>query len=109
MFREIALSLPGTEEKETWGDSTFRVRDKIFCVLGPEGVEGGVKASLETQAALVGSDPATFSPSHYTGRYGWTTIKLATVDADELRELIIDAWRQTASKKAVAAYDAQAH
>ena len=42
----------------------------------------------------------------YVGRYGWTSIQLSTVDADELGELITEAWRRTAPKKLVAAYDA---
>ena len=30
-LRELALGLPGAEERETWGHPTFRVRDKIFA------------------------------------------------------------------------------
>jgi hypothetical protein len=36
-FRALALSLPRAEEKESWADSTLRVRGKIFAVLGPDG------------------------------------------------------------------------
>jgi hypothetical protein len=106
-LRRIAFSLPEVAEKVTWEvDITFRVRDKIFAIMGPDGGSASVKATLEAQQALVASDPETFGVSAYTGRFGWTTVNLARVADDELRELVEDAWRRTAPKKLVAAYDA---
>ena len=103
-LRQIALALPEVTEKLTWEvDITFRVRDKIFVIMGPDGGGASVKATLEAQQALVASDPETFSVSAYTGRFGWTSVVLARVDPDELRELVEDAWRRTAPKKLVAA------
>jgi hypothetical protein len=108
-LREIAMALPEVEEKLTWEtDVTFRVRNKIFAVMGETGHHASVKATLEAQQALVASDPETFSVSAYTGRFGWTTVDLARVDAAELRERVEDAWRRTAPKKLVAAFDAAA-
>jgi hypothetical protein len=40
------------------------------------------------------------------GRHGWMSIQLATVDPAELGELVVEAWRQTAPRRLVAAYDA---
>ncbi|HET7232882.1 MAG TPA: MmcQ/YjbR family DNA-binding protein [Longimicrobium sp.] len=105
-MRKIALSLPEAEEKETWGEATFRVRDKIFTVLGETGKSAGVKASKEDQALLIASDPETFSVSEYVGRFGWVTVQLARVDAKTMEALIIDAWRRTAPKRTVKEYDA---
>jgi hypothetical protein len=34
-------------------------------------------------------------------------VQLSTVDAEELRELVVEAWRQTAPKKLVNSYDGQ--
>jgi hypothetical protein len=106
-LRELALGLPGTEERETWGHPTFRVRDKIFASMheGDDGAVATVKASPEEQEALVGGDPQTFSVASHVGRYGWTRIRLDRIDLDELRELVVEAWRRTAPKRAVAAYD----
>ena len=72
--RDLALSFPEAEERETWGHPTFRVRDKIV-------------------------------PS-YVGQHGWVGVRLERVDAVELAELIEDAWRATAPKRVVKAYDA---
>jgi hypothetical protein len=105
-LRHIALGLPEATERLTWEtDVTFRVRDKIFVIMGIDGGSASVKASLEAQQALVASDPETFSVSAYTGRYGWTTVNLDRVEPEEMRELIEEAWRRTAPKKLVAGFD----
>jgi hypothetical protein len=106
-FRKAALSLPEAEERETWGHPTFRVRDKLFATLSDDGRLATVKASREEQAALVAGDPATFNVPAYVGRHGWVGIELATVDAEELRELLVEAWRKTAPKRLVASYDTE--
>jgi hypothetical protein len=104
--RAWALALPETEEIETWGSATFRVRKKMFAVLSGEGDNVGVKATLPEQALLLAADPETFSVAHYVGRYGWVTVQLATVEPEVLRALVTEAWRQTAPKRVVAGYDA---
>lgn len=105
-LRELALSLPGVDERETWGHPTFRVRDKIFFTLAPDGSAATVKASLEEQALLISSDPETFSIADFVGRYGWVHARLAGADARLMRELLVEAWRRTAPKTAVKKYDA---
>jgi hypothetical protein len=105
-LRRVALSLPEAEERETWGHPTFRVRDKLFASLSDDGHQAGVKATKPEQAALVAAAPGTFGIPAYVGRHGWVSIQLATVDPAELRELLVEAWRQTAPKRLVATYDA---
>ncbi|HEX8692806.1 MAG TPA: MmcQ/YjbR family DNA-binding protein [Longimicrobium sp.] len=97
--RRVALSLPGAEERETWGHPTFRVRDKIFATLSEDGREAGVKTSPQEQAMLIASDPETFAVAHYTGRYGWVTAQLETADPDVVRGIVVEAWRRTAPKR----------
>lgn len=105
--RDIALALPGAAEVPTWGELTWRVRDKIFVMGGgPESTSVSVKCTKEDQAELIAMAPQTYAVSAYVGRFGWVTVALSLVDADELRELIVDAWRRTAPKSAVKAYDA---
>src|ERR671916_510974 len=102
-FRELALSLPEAEEKETWGHPTFRVRDKMFASAAPDLSTGTVKSSLDEQRALTEMDPETFSVPKYVGKHGWIGIQLDRVDPGELRELVIEAWRMTAPKRVVKA------
>jgi hypothetical protein len=104
----VALGLPETSEVVTWEvERTFRTRNKIFVMGSPGASSISVKTSLEEQRELVATDPRTYSIAAYVGRFGWTRIVLSTVDRDELTELIVEAWRRTAAKKVVAAYDAE--
>jgi len=103
--RRLALSFPETEERETWGHPTFRVRDKMFATLDEAGTQMTVKATKEAQAALVGSEPETFSVPAYVGQHGWVTARLDAVDPEELAELVEEAWRMTAPKRVIRAFD----
>jgi len=102
--RAMALALPETAEVVTWeSELTWRVRDKIFVMGGPDSVT--VRTSKEEQQELLAQDPDTFRYASYVGRFGWTSVRLSTVDGAQLAELVIEAWRRTAPKKLVAAYD----
>ena len=79
----------------------------MSAVLSDDGQQASVKASREEQAALLAAAPETFGVPVYVGRHGWVSIQLATVDPAELGELVVEAWRQTAPRRLVAAYDAQ--
>jgi hypothetical protein len=107
-FRAAALSLPDAVEKEAWGHPTFRVRNKMFATMAPDGSTASVKSTLDEQRALTQMDPDTFSIPAYVGKHGWIGIQLDRVDPDELRELVTEAWRMTATKRAVKAFD-EAH
>jgi len=101
-FRRLCLALPGAEEKETWGEATFRVRDRIFAMGPSEGGRVSVKASPDDQAGLVATDPGTFSPSAYTGRFGWVTVRLAGIGPELAERLVRNAWARTAPRRLVA-------
>lgn len=107
--RAMCLALPEVTEELTWEvDATWRIRGKIF-VIGSDGSPTiSVKTSREEQEELLATDPDTFAAAPYVGRFGWTSIRLKGIDAGHLRELIIEAWRRTAPKKLVKAYDAGA-
>lgn len=104
-FRMMCLSLPEAEERETWGDATFRVRDRIFAMGSPDGAFVSVKASLDDQSGLVEMDPKTFAPSAYTGRYGWVRVRLAGVGAELALQLVTNAWKRTAPRRLVASIE----
>ena len=73
---------------------------------GDDGVTARLKATPEDQAELVAADPETFGIASHVGRYGWVTVRLDRVDPDEMRELVLEAWRRTAPTRAVTAFDA---
>jgi predicted DNA-binding protein (MmcQ/YjbR family) len=113
-LRTFCLSLPGTHEKETWGDAehpgdvTFRVRDRIYLITGQDGGGATIRTSREQQAELLDAFPDAFRSAAYVGRFGWVSADLARVDEDLLRGVIVEAWRRTAPKAVVAAFDAPA-
>ena len=103
--RRLCKALPEVEERETWGDVTFRVRSKIFLIGSPEGDGVSIKASLDDQSGLVAMDPDTFSVAAYTGRYGWVRVRLAGLSPQLAERLIANAWRRTAPKRLVTKLD----
>jgi len=104
-FRRLCLSLPEAEERETWGEATFRVRERIFAMGSAGGGRVSVKASLDDQAGLVAMDPKTFAVSAYTGRFGWVSVRLAGLGAELGERLVAGAWKRTAPRRLVAAYE----
>jgi hypothetical protein len=104
-FRRLALGLPQAEEVETWETATFRVRKKIFAMFSDREREAWVKSVREEQAALVEMQPDTYFVPPYVGPKGWVGLRVAKVDREEARELLIEAWRMTAPKRAVAVFD----
>ncbi len=105
--RDWVLALPGGREVmvEQWGHPTLRVGDKMIAGGAPGQPTMSVKASKEDQAELIASAPETYAIAEYVGRYGWVRVTLATADAGELRRIVEDAWRSTAPKRVVRAYD----
>ena len=111
--RALCLGLPGTTEKETWGDAdtpghpTFRVRDKIYVILAEDGSGGSIRTSMDEQAALIAAFPDAATVAGYVGRFGWVDLSFAAVPDEVLRETIEEAWARTARKADVAAWRAE--
>ena len=106
--RKLALELPEASEQETWGQPTFRVRKRIFVMFSDEEREAWVKSTHDEQRALVQMDPETFFVPPYVGSSGWIGVRFRTVDREEMRELVTEAWRLTAPKRVVANFDEEA-
>jgi len=106
--RKLALALPESTELETWGQPTFRVRKKIFVMFSDAEREAWMKSTHDEQRALVQMDPETFFVPPYVGPSGWIGVRFQTVDREEMRELVTEAWRLTAPKRIVAAFDEEA-
>ena len=103
-LRPICLALPEAEERETWGEATFRVRDKIFCMHIADGDEPALwcKAPPGSQAILTGADPQRFFVPPYVGHKGWVGMRLdKRVDWREVALLVVRSYRMTAPKRLV--------
>ena len=106
--RSFALSLPEAEERETWGDATFRVRNKIYVMFDERERHLWIKSTLDEQQALIAMQPETFFVPSYVGSKGWIGVVVSKADRGEVEELITEAWRMTAPKRLVAAFDGEA-
>lgn len=105
--RRVALSLPATTEKPSYGTPGFRVRDKLFARVREEGdvlvvwVDG-----LDEKEALLAADPETFfTTPHYDG-HPTVLVRFGAVDVDELTELLTDAWLVRAPARLRAEFEA---
>ena len=104
-LRVACLALPEAEEKEAWGDATFRVRDKIFAMVktGDGRISVWCKAPPGSQQVLVGADPETFFVPPYVGPKGWVGMRLDNQpDWKEVSALVIRSYRLIAPKRLAA-------
>jgi hypothetical protein len=101
-------TLPEVEEGTWFRTPCLRVRKKSFCRMKEDGETLVVRVvDLEDKDALLRSDPEVFfTTPHYDG-YAYVLVRLERVDLAQLVELIEDAWRLSAPKRVLAAYDAE--
>jgi len=105
--RRIALALPRAYEAVVRDSVKFRVGSIVFAAVSPDETILGFGFPREEREALVASRPDVFEmPRESDLRHQWVHLRLAEIDADELEELVVDAWRMCVPKKVQAAYDA---
>jgi predicted DNA-binding protein (MmcQ/YjbR family) len=81
---------PDAVEAHPWGETVFKVHDKVFAFLGtPERGGVGVKVAPEQIDGLLALPFVERSP--YIGRFGWLSITITDDDALELAQELIDA------------------
>ena len=107
--REIALGLPRTEEALVQDRVKFRVGRIVWLAFSRDETTMGFAFPREEREALVASDPATFlMPGQGDLRYHWVVARMDALDVDEMREIVLDAWRMVVPKSVARAYD-EAH
>ena len=104
--RRIALSLPGTTEKPSYGTPGFRVKDKLFARVRPEGDSVLLWcADMGEKEALISSAPDRFfTLPHYDGHPS-VLVRMAAVDIDELTDVMTESWRLRAPLRLVQEFD----
>ena len=103
--REVARSLPRTEEHLIHDHVKFRVGKIVYASVSPDETTLGFGFPKEERAALIASEPAKFAlPRLSDQRFHWVHARMAALGQDELRELITDAWRMVVPKKVAAAH-----
>jgi hypothetical protein len=104
--RRIALGLPRTEEHVIRGRLKYRVGRIVYLALSVDETELGFAFPREERAGLLAAEPGKFlMPARSDERYNWVRVRLAAVEEQELRELVVDAWRMVVPKRVAATYD----
>jgi len=102
--RAVALSLPRTSEHLIRDYTKFRVGQIVYASISPDELMLGFGFPKEERDALIASEPDKFAlPRPSDLRFHWVTARMAALGEEELRELIIDAWRMVVPKKVAAA------
>jgi len=105
--RAIALTLPRSSEGYVRGRLKFRVGRIVYLSFSRDGSTLGFAFPKEWRDALVESDPDKFSlPSESDLRYHWAHVRLAAIDAGEVRDLVEDAWALVVPKRVAEEYAA---
>jgi hypothetical protein len=91
--RELARTLPRSTEVFVRGRLKFRVGSIVWLAFSHDGTEMGFAFPKEWRQALIESEPDKFMlPSQSDLKYNWVEAKLAALDPNETRELVLDAW-----------------
>ena len=91
--RGFAATLPRSSEAFVRGRVKFRVGRIVYLAFSRDGTMMGFGFPREWRAAAVESEPEKFSmPTGQDLRYQWLHVRLAAIDADEMRDLVENAW-----------------
>jgi len=81
--------------------TSFSVCGKRFGYYWPRTKTVGLKQTLSEQEALVAERPDVFEIQFTSGGFGWVVVYLQKIEADELKELVYEAWRLSAPEALV--------
>ncbi len=103
--RRLALALPEALEEGHFDKPSFRIRKRIFATIGE--AEGVVvlKIPVDEQEVLLQAKPDTFVTNAWS-KQGWLGVRLDRIEPDLFEELLENAWRRIAPKRAIKALEA---
>jgi hypothetical protein len=105
--RRIALGLPETTEGTSHGNTAWKVRDKGFVwerplrkldleALGDAAPDGPILGArvehVVAKEALLANDPDVFFTTPHFDGYPAVLVQLERISAEDLEEVIVEAW-----------------
>lgn len=120
--RRIALSLPGASERESRGLAQWRVSDRLFVWERPlresdrralrDGAPDGpiLGARVEhvmAKEALLASEPGVFFTTPHFDGAPIVLVRLEEIGAEDLHEVIVEAWLNRAGPRLLKEYAAR--
>jgi hypothetical protein len=96
---DVGRALPRAYEQLVRGRRKLKVGAIVFAALSRDEADMGFGFPKAERDALVASDPDTFFlPPQSDMRFQWVCAHLGRLDRDEMRELVVDAWRMCTPK-----------
>ena len=103
--RAFAITLPRTTEALVRGRVKFRVGQIVYLSFARDETLMGFAFPKDEREWLVGTEPDKFlMPRPSDLRYNWVVVRLAAIDEEEMRGLVIDAWSMVVPKSVSAPY-----
>ena len=103
--RALALSLPRSYEVLVRDRVKFRVGRLVYLAFSRDETLMGFGFPKDERDALVASEPDKFMlPKPSDMRYHWVVARLAALDHEEMREIVLDSWRMVVPKSVAAAH-----
>jgi hypothetical protein len=104
--RDLGSELERSYQVYVRGRLKFRVGHLVYAAFSLDETLMGFAYPKDERAALVGGDPVKFRiPAESDLRFNWVHADLASLEAAEARELVVDAWRMVVPQKVARAYD----
>ncbi len=104
--RALARQLPRTTEGIVRDRVWFRVGRIVYLAFSADETRMGFAFPKEERDALVASDPEKFLlPRPSELRWNWVVVRLGRIDAAEMREIVLDAWRMVVPRRVADALD----
>jgi hypothetical protein len=103
--RAVASTLPRSYEVVVRGRVKFRVGQIVYLGFSRDETLLGFAFPKDERNALIETEPHTFMlPRESDLRFHWVVARLAELDEDEVRDLVIDAWAMVVPKSVAAPY-----
>src|SRR5688572_14088741 len=117
--RRLALALPETTERPAYGSPAWRVKDKLFvwerplrkadlAALGDAAPDGPILGArvehLVAKVAMLADPSGTFFTTPHFDGYPIVLAQLERLSAEELEEVVVEAWLARAPERLAQQY-----
>jgi hypothetical protein len=103
--RDVAGPLPRSYEVVVHDRVKFRVGQIVWLAFSRDEQQMGFAFPKEERDAMIAAQPEKFLlPRPSDLRFNWLEVRLDALDDEEMRELVLDAWRMVVPKRVAAAY-----
>jgi hypothetical protein len=98
--RELTRDLPRSYEVLVRDRVKFRVGKIVYLAFSQDEETMGFAFPKAERDALLAAEPEKFLPPSTSDlRFNWIEVRLAALDREELREIVLDAWRMVVPKR----------